>query len=201
MRGNDAKCLCAHSNRPAFFNAMLKTFARSFCCVPLALLLAVSFSALAQAESGSETAVKTAFLYHFFKFIDWPETTDKRNAYNLCTTSNDQLGDSLSVLKNKTIGSTPMLVRRNINGDALKNCQMVFISASENAADIIQELAGMPVVTVSDRADFIDQGGMIGLVRDGSRLSFEINLDAANSGGVHISARLLKLAKYVSAVK
>lgn len=180
---------------------MLKTFFPFFSCVILALLLAVSLSALAQAESGSETAVKTAFLYHFFKFIDWPETTGKRNAYNLCTTSNDQLGDSLLVLENKTIDSTPMLVRRNINGEDLKNCQMVFISASENAVAIIQGLAGMPVVTVSDKPDFIDQGGMIGLVRDGNRLSFEINLDAANLGGVHISARLLKLAKYVNAAK
>jgi hypothetical protein len=167
----------------------------------LALLLAVAIAGQARAESGSEAAVKTAFLYNFFKFIEWPEAVASQSAYILCTTDNDQLGDSLSVLENKTIGNKPMVIRRDINGKDLKNCHMVFISSSENAAAIVRDLKGLPVVTVSDKPNFIDQGGMIGLVQGDNRLSFEINLDVANADGVHISAKLLKLAKNVNAAK
>jgi len=167
----------------------------------LALLLTVAISVQARAESGSEAAVKTAFLYNFFKFIDWPETVANQSAYSLCTTNNDQLGDSLLVLENKTIGNKPIVIRRGIKGKDLINCHMVFIGSSEDTSAIIRDLKGLPVVTVSDQAGFIDQGGMIGLVQSDNYLGFEINLDAANADGVHIGAQLLKLAKRVNTKK
>jgi len=163
----------------------------------LTLILAVSVSDPARAES-DEAAVKTAFLYNFFKFIEWPAAVAKQSTYNLCTTVNDHLGDSLSVLEGKSIGDKPLLILRNIESADLQHCQMVFIGSSENAAAIIRKLKGLPVVTVGDTPDFTGQGGMIGLVQDDSRLSFEINLAVANADGIHISAKLLKLAKSVN---
>ena len=182
------------------FNVMLN-ISPFFSRLPLALLLAVAMVGQAQAESVNEEVVKTAFLYNFFKFIEWPEAADNQSAFSLCTTENDQLGDSLLVLKSKTIGRKSMVIRRGITGKDLKNCHMVFISSSENAAAIIRDLKGMPVVTVSDKPGFIDQGGMIGLVQSDSRLGFEINLAAANADRVHIGAQLLKLAKRVNVTK
>ena len=183
------KCLIVLLNNSPLFTRLM-----------LALLLAAPLNGLAYAESGGEAAVKTAFLYNFFKFIEWPEAASQ-NAYSLCTTDNDQLGDSLSVLENKTIGNKPMVIRRDVNGKDLQDCHIVFISSSENAAAIIRDLKGLPVVTVSDQRNFVDQGGMIGLVQGDNHLGFEINLDAANAEGVHISAQMLKLAKRVNAAK
>lgn len=167
----------------------------------LALLLAGTITGQAHAESAGEAAVKTAFLYNFFKFIEWPEAVANQDAYSLCTTSNDQLGDSLLVLEKKTIGDKPIILRRGINGKDLKNCHMVLISSSEDAEAIIRYLKDLPIVAVSDKPGFIDQGGMIGLVQNDNHLSFEINLDAAKATGVHISAQVLKLAKRVNTVK
>lgn len=166
----------------------------------LALLLARAIAGQAHAESGGEAAVKTAFLYNFFKFIEWPEAVANQGAYSLCTTSNDNLGDSLLVLK-KTIGDKPIILRRGIYGKDLKNCHMVFIGSSEDAEEVIRYLKDLPIVAVSDKPRFIDKGGMIGLVQNDNRLSFEINLDAAIATGVHISAQILKLAKRVNTVK
>ncbi|TAN66543.1 MAG: YfiR family protein [Methylobacter sp.] len=167
----------------------------------LALLLAGAITGQAYAESGSEAAVKTAFLYNFFKFIEWPKAAANQDAYRLCTTNNDQLGDSLSVLESKTVNSKPMLIERNTTGEGLKNCHMVFIDSSENTTRIIRYLKNLPIVTVSDEPGFIDQGGTIGLIQGDNRLSFEINLAAANANGVHISAQLLKLARRVNVAK
>jgi hypothetical protein len=166
----------------------------------LALLLAGTGIERANADSGSENAVKTAFLFNFFKFIEWPESA-MQGGYSVCTTAYDDLGDSLMVLENKTIGSKLLILHRGINGKDLKSCHLIFISSSENAATIIRDLKGLPIITVSDKPGFVDQGGMIGLVQADNRLGFEINLDAANAGGAHISAQLLKLAKRVKTEK
>jgi hypothetical protein len=149
------------------------------------------------AESGGEAAVKTAFLYNFLKFIDWPDAVSHQDAYHLCTTNNDQLGDSLMVLANKSVNNKPIVIHRDIAGKDLKTCHMVFIAASENAAALVNDLKNLPIVTISDKAGFIQQNGIIGLVQIDNRLGFEINLDQANSAGIHIQAQLLKLAKYV----
>jgi hypothetical protein len=163
----------------------------------LALLLTGAITGQVRAESGSEAAVKTAFLFNFFKFIEWPETAPSQSAYSLCTTDNDQLGDSLLVLGNKTIGNKPIVIRRGINGKDLENCHMVFIGSTENAAAIVRDLKGLPVVTVSDLPGFIDQGGMIDLIQVDNRLGFEINHDVATAADIHFSAQLLKLANRV----
>lgn len=171
------------------------------CYLILFLLLAAAITDQAFAESGNEDAVKTAFLYNFFKFIDWPKAASTEKVLNLCTTNDDHLGDSLWVIKNKTIGNTPIFIRRGINDDTLKTCHMVFISGSNNDEAIIKNLKGLPIVTVSDMPGFIDHGGMIGLVRADNRLSFEINIDTVNASSVHIGTQMLKLAKRINTEK
>lgn len=167
----------------------------------LTLLLATGFIGQAPAESGNESAVKTAFLYNFFKFIAWPDAAPNQEVFSLCTTSLDALGDSLQVLKNKTIGATPITITRGVSDNNLKHCHLVFISTSSDIPAIVNRLKGLPIVTVSDTPDFINQGGMIGLVQVDNRLGFEINLDAANASSVHIGAQMLKLAKRVNSEK
>ncbi|MEQ1635450.1 MAG: YfiR family protein [Methylococcales bacterium] len=162
----------------------------------VAFLLAGSISPQANAETGDEEALKTAFLFNFFKFIEWTET-ESNQAYSLCTVNNDHLGDSLIALENKTIRSKALVIRRGISGQDLKNCHMVFISAAENATDIIRDLKDLPIVTISDKPDFIGQGGIIGLEQDEGHLSFVINLSAAKAVNIYINAQLLKLAKRV----
>lgn len=170
-----------------------KRFRAALFCLTLA-----AFCAMTHAESGSESALKTAFLYNFFKFINWPESVvNQLQAYQLCTTSNDGLGNSLIVLENKRIGDIPLQIHRNVSGSALKDCHLVFIGAGENAGNISRELKGLPIATISDRNNFIEQGGMIGLIEDDNRLGFELNLDATNISGLHLNAQLLKLAKKV----
>ncbi len=181
--------------------SILLNISSFFTRLMLALLLAGAITGQAHAESGGEAAVKTAFLYNFFKFIEWPTVAANQSAYSLCTISNDNLGDSLLVLGKKTIGDKPIVIHRGINGKDLKSCHMVFISPSEDVEAIIRYLKDLPVVTVSDKPGFIDQGGMIGLVQSDNRLGFEINLDATNATGVHIRSQLLKLAKRVNTVK
>lgn len=166
------------------------------------LLLPLLFSShLCQAEAASEAAVKVAFLYNFFKFIEWPESATAQNRYTLCLSSHTDFGDHLLMLEGKTVNGKPLDIVRNISAKDLKSCHLIFIDTADNPGDYARELKGSPVVSVSDKSGFINQGGTIGLIQDGNRLSFEINLETANAGNTRISAQLLKLAKNILAGK
>ncbi len=186
------------------FNAVLANFfpkLRNNCQAVLAILLmAGQFNTDVLAESSSEAALKTAFLYNFFKFIQWPDGAIQ-DSYRLCTAGNDLLGDSLSVLESKKINDKPMLIYRDISIKDISQCHMLFISKSKNSQVMLNSASGMSVVTVSDQPDFAVNGGMIGLVEEDRHLRFEINLTKANAENIHINASLLKLAKSVSLVK
>lgn len=167
----------------------------------LAFALMAAGNHARSAESASDAAIKTAFLYNFFKFIEWPEIANSQGSYNLCITREDHLGDNLSVLNNKVVANKPLVIHRELSGQALKNCHIVFISSGDNTPALIRDLSGLPLITVSDNPNFIDQGGIIGLVQIDNRLGFEINLEMANANGVHVGAQLLKLAKRVISAK
>ncbi|WP_347986639.1 YfiR family protein [Methylomonas sp. AM2-LC] len=163
--------------------------------------LVISGYGLAVADGVNAASVQTAFMFNFFKYIDWPASGNHQDVFTLCTTEGDQLGNSLSVLENKTLSGKFLVIRRGLGGKDLKDCHMVFISSTANAAIIIQELKELPIVTVSEQANFIDQGGILGFVQNDNHIGFEINLGAANAEGLHISAQLLKLAKRVNTEK
>lgn len=183
---------------------MFKVLLNKCLMVVLCIWVAVfsrAFVNQSYADSGSEAAVKTAFLYNFFKFIDWPADKVSQASYQLCTSDNDQLGDSLLVLKSKVVGNKSLTIRRGVPVNDLKTCHLVFIGASQNTAAILRSLKALPIVTVSDQPNFIEQGGMISLVQVDNRLNFEINLFGVNEAGLHIGVQLLKLAKSVKTTK
>jgi hypothetical protein len=167
----------------------------------LVLVLTWGIIGNAYAETEAESALKIGFLYNFFKFIDWPQSADTIGGYRLCTTGGNSLGSSLQALQDKTINDKPLSIKRGVSGKELKNCHMVFIGADDDISKSISNVQGLAVVTVGDKPDFINQGGMIGLVQDNNRLAFEINLDTANAVGIQISAKILELAKRINAAK
>jgi hypothetical protein len=192
MRWPDAKhCKCC------MFKILLCTRLIIHWCF-LVMVFAGTLGSQSYADSGSEAAVKTAFLYNFFKFIDWPaENKLSQNSYRLCTSDNDELGENLLVLENKKVGNKTLDIRRGLSAKELQNCHIVFIDAMDDTEEILLSLKSLPIVTVSDQPNFLEQGGMISLVQVDNRLSFAINLVGINKVGLHMSAQLLKLAKSV----
>ena len=99
----------------------------------------------------------------------------------------------------KTIGANTLAVRRPADVLAAGSCSVLFVSASEGhrLAEVLDQLRGRPILTVSDADGFAEAGGMIGLFIEDSRVRFAINLGAAESAHLTISSRLLNLARIV----
>lgn len=191
------KLIRAQLRARPFFNTLTNRYSRLLA----GLVLATFTAGFSNAETAKEEAVKVAFLYNFFKFIEWPAAFAGQNNVNLCLNNAQMLGGAIAVLEGKIINGKPLAVLREVTSKDLKDCQMLYIDAEENVADTIAKVKGLPVVTVSDKVGFIELGGMIGLVHDENRLGFEINLDSAKESGLHFSANLLKLAKQVLLAK
>jgi hypothetical protein len=62
---------------------------------------------------------------------------------------------------------------------------------------VLEVLAGSPVLTVADFESFARRGGMIELIKEGNKIRFAINVDAAKRHGFRISSKLLQLAEVI----
>jgi hypothetical protein len=165
-------------------------------CVSLCLLLLLEQGA-AHADSSTEVAVKIGFIFNFLKLIEWPADAASREPLVLCTSGAGPVSKGLLSLEGKTVNGKLLTVHREVQGDALRACHMVYLSDQSNCGAIISNLHDYPVVTVSDRNEFIQAGGMIWLVSEGDRLRFEVNLKPFQENRVRIPSSLLRLAKTV----
>jgi uncharacterized protein DUF4154 len=170
----------------------------------LAIMLAVlpcAPSSLPDQTNG-EYQVKAAFLFHFAQFVEWPaETFPSANSpLKYCTIGDDPFRGALDeTLKNKTVGTRPLLVQHLTNPEQIAGCQILFIATTEKKqfGAALSKAGGHPVLSVGETEHFTSDGGMIGLFLEDNKVRFDINLQAAERSKLKISSRLLLLAKNV----
>lgn len=162
-----------------------------------ALLSSISHAAT------TESAVKAGFIYNFTKFVEWPASTGVYAGFNICVIGDNRLEDSLQAIEGKQVHGKSIHLHIGVKPLNLRSCQIVFLAEddSRKLRYILEALSNAPVLTVSDSPGFVQLGGMIGLVRDGTHLAFEINLSSAKTAGLHVNAQLLKLAKNIKGLK
>jgi hypothetical protein len=146
--------------------------------------------------------VKTAFLFHFAQFVDWPTEAfvDESSPLVYCTVGEDPFRGALDArLNGKTIGARRLRVQHFKETSEIQGCQVLFLGAMEKKrlAETLTTLKGAPVLTVGESDHFAQDGGMIGFCLEDNKVRFEINLNAATQANLKISARLLTLAKTV----
>ncbi len=158
-------------------------------------------AARAETPESREYAVKTAFLYHFAKFVEWPPESFKNEAapFVLGIIGADPFGPALETLKDKTVKGRKLVIRKLSRLENLEDCHILFISGSEkgNLRAILGAAKNHNTLTVSDIDRFAHQGGMIGLVAVGNNVNFDINLDTVQQSKLKFSSQLLKLAKII----
>jgi hypothetical protein len=154
-----------------------------------------------QAEESREYAVKSAFLYNFAKFVDWPPESFKNETSPLVLgiVGVDPFGAVLETLKDKSVKGRKLIIRRLPRLETFEDCQILFISSSEkgNLRAMLTTIKNHNILTVSDIDRFAYQGGMIGLVMVDNNINFEINLEMVQRSKLKVSSQLLKLAKII----
>lgn len=166
----------------------------------LAWLVAWACSAAASVATGQpEYRVKAAFLYNFALLTEWPPEVGP--TLHLCVHGEDPFGAALDVLQGKAVGTRAIALRRGVALDALaRSCQIVFIapSAAPALVRVVDALRGQPVLTIVDGADDTRQGVVVHMgIRADARIGFEVDLRAAQAARLHVSSKLLRLAREV----
>lgn len=172
--------------------------------IVLLLLVSVFFGQITCAETSfsKEYFVKSAFLYNFAKFVQWPAESfsDNQSPILLCILGNNPFGSALESIDGKTVGKRNLVVKYFETMEDIDQCHVLFISKSEKKtlSEILPDVASRHVLTVSDIKNFAQNGGIIGMFTTGKKIHFEINVNSAKRSGLQISSKLLKLAKIVN---
>jgi hypothetical protein len=112
----------------------------------------------------------------------------------------DRIGTALAdSARGQSIDGHAVEVRRLKSDGALQQCHMIFVPGSDarKAITRIAPVKELPVVTVSDARGFAESGGMIELFEENGKMRFAINVETVQKCGVHLSSRLLDLAKII----
>ncbi|HYD49608.1 MAG TPA: YfiR family protein [Terriglobales bacterium] len=150
----------------------------------------------------TEYELKAAFLYNFARFVRWPGAPGE--TFPICVYGEETLAAQLHrVVGGKAIDARPIEVREVDQPGEMRQCRILFVGEVEPAAiaDLLRQLHGASVLTVSDHEDFARSGGIVQFRRDGNRLRLDINLEKAEQANLKISSQLLKLARIVEESK
>jgi hypothetical protein len=153
-----------------------------------ALLLAGSASARAQVDADT---LKAAFVYNFALYATWPAPVRSPSEITVCVPARSTLAPALDQLAGKPVDARKLAVREVDAYAAGDGCDVRVIDAEIAAAP-----AERGVLTVCDCSDTTPpSGGIIALVPEGTRLRFDVDLEAADAARITLSSKLLHLAR------
>ena len=147
----------------------------------------------------SEYEVKAAYLYNFIKFVNWPADAfpEAGSPLVIGIAGTDPFGGNLEkMVQGKIINTRRLLVRQASRAEDLRGCHLVFVPRTDalRVGAVLEALNGLSVLTVGEEENFAQRGGVVGFLREGERISFEINLEAAERSRLTISSKLAKVA-------
>lgn len=178
---------------------------RRFPFIALLLLLLSFFGSTAEVYAQNEEELrihklKAAFVLNFARFTVWPEDIlTQSEEFALCIFGEDPVGDAFAGVESKRISSKPIkVIQTNDISEALQ-CNLIYVGQSElnRLNNVLDDLADLPILLVSDIEDFVEYGGIIELSTIGSRLGFSINNSKAKEVNLKINSSLLDLASEV----
>lgn len=165
----------------------------------LGFLLAVGINASLAASVSSEQALTVAFLYNFMKFAEWPKDAVSGDL-TLCVADGASLGKELNAISGRLVQNRSVRIKRIGLEDSPLECQLLYLPREEKPIRIrewLKNTENAPILMVSNMDEFLDMGGMIVLIADGSRLQFEVDLKKIKRAGLNLSAQMLQIAREV----
>jgi hypothetical protein len=151
-------------------------------------------------QSLSEYQAKAVCLFNFLKFVEWPADAfaGPHAPIVIGIAGSNPFGSSLAlVILGKTVQGRELVIRQYHEGEDLRSCHILFVSASEKkrVPQILSSLRGSSVLTVADMDEFVDAGGMIRFSLEGTQVRFTVDVNAAAEARLKISSKLLSVAR------
>ncbi len=151
--------------------------------------------------------VKAAFVLNVARFVTWPsgafETED--SPYTLCIYRRNSLGQAIEGIRGKTISKRELQIDVVDSFTAAASCTILFIPHDELPHYEAQApgTSGRPQLTIADLTEegaltgVPHQGVIVSLVRVGTKIKLEVDLQQSRNAGLQLNAQLLQLARIV----
>jgi hypothetical protein len=153
-------------------------------------------------ERPSEDEVKSAYLFKFGEFVEYPQGRPSLKTFDICVPGDDPIAHDLEkTTHNERVNDVPVRVLHYEHAGDARDCAVVYMGGSE-AERMDKDLAaleGSNALTVSDQPQFLDHGGMIQFLLENNRIRFAVNLRPVERAHIQLSSELLKVAVYVNA--
>jgi len=167
----------------------------------LATLLANTSVVLSAPQAFEQYSVLAALTLNFARFTQWPEPTFVQSGEKLqvCVVGDNVVQDAFAAINGKNVGKNTIEV---VNASRLRNlneCHMIFISELPKnlLTQVFLDTKNRPVLTLGEDVDFVETGGMVGMLNVESKINLTVNLPVVKTSGLNISSNLLKLVKIV----
>lgn len=166
----------------------------------LALLWTDRAPLSAETAISKEYQIKAVFLFNFAQFVKWPPAAFAHadEPFRIGILGDDPFDGFLDeTVRDEKVNGHPVVIQRYSRAEEAKGCQVLFISRSESqrAENVLAGLKGKNILTVGDLEGFIKDGGVIRFLKEGNKIHFKINLQAAKRAHLSISSKVLRLAE------
>ncbi|TNE53939.1 MAG: YfiR family protein [Bacteroidetes bacterium] len=146
-------------------------------------------------EQVEEYTAKAAFVYHFTKFVHWPEYDHPE--FKITVFSESPIIEPLKkIAKNKYTQDKKIKVLVGLENYSA-DCQVLFVPKDVSVSkvnEIVEFYSNKPTLIISERRGMLEQGVDINLLVRKNKIRFEINTQSLKTSGLNASSQLLKLA-------
>ncbi len=168
--------------------------------LPALVLVGVCCSSVqhaAGAEMPDEQSMRSAMLFNFLKFSEFPRSgIDKTRVIQVCIDVRDnRQAEALAALSGRKVAGRELRVVDFALGNG--DCQVLYVDSRQRWNALATHPALRGALTLSAYAGFAEEGGMIEIGRQDDGIRFDINLVQARRAGFHFSPQLLRLARNV----
>lgn len=186
------------------FKCQLSRKLTKYCfALMMAMSMLISLPVHAQKE---DALLKSAFVFNFAKFTNWPEYTwdFDDSTFFICSVGTDDVSQVLGQLNGESLNKRIVQVLNYQETTQTDACNLIYFAddASVEVDAILKSRCCESVLTVSVIEGFTSRGGMIEMYSDtNGKVRFKINLNKVITSGLNISSRLLSLAEIVTEEK
>jgi YfiR/HmsC-like len=176
---------------------------------PLLPLLIVALLAVCQvrgsAQATLENDIKATFLYNFTKFVEWPSPPPGPSGpFRLCVVADPEFTRAVDrTVAGESVDGRPLERVEPQSVDDVRSCAILYVGAAHltRAARLLAAARQLPVLTVGEGPQFLQQGGAIGFVLENNRVRFDISASAVQQSGLKASSKLLRVARSVEGAR
>jgi hypothetical protein len=172
-------------------------FRRIVCLLALAASAGASPSVWA-----SDAGVRWAFVMNFSRYTEWPaqKWPNPSANFNVCLLPGDrEMNAELTQIEKHSIAGRSVKGISISRAQDMEPCAVVYLPADFKGLvkPVLETAEKHRILTISDRTNFVEEGGMIELTPNAGRYAFDVNLLATRGAELKLGSQMLKLARTV----